>query len=144
MSTQQIKIIDSLNGVRAAEWDALARADPFISHAFLGALETTGCTGEDAGWMPCHVLLHEGSRLTGAMPLYIKTNSYSLIKLLISFHCEIAIKHNINFYDEFHVVDLIRVDERFELVEGGRTGGKKRHPEETAKMPHVVCFHGFH
>jgi len=76
MSTRQIKIIDSLDGVRAEQWDALTQSDPFVSHAFLSALEQTGCTGEEAGWMPCHVLLHEGTRLAGAMPLYIKTHSY--------------------------------------------------------------------
>ena len=76
MSTRKIQIIDSLDGVDANAWDALAMSDPLISHAFLNALETTGCTGEDTGWMPCHVLLYEDNHLTGAMPLYIKTHSY--------------------------------------------------------------------
>ena len=76
MSTQRIQIIDSLDGVDAQQWDALTASDPLVSHAFLSALETTGCTGEDAGWLPCHVLLQEDDRLTGAMPLYIKTHSY--------------------------------------------------------------------
>ncbi len=76
MSTQRIQIIDSLDGVDAQQWDAVTASDPLVSHGFLSALETTGCTGEDAGWLPCHVLLQEDGRLTGAMPLYIKTHSY--------------------------------------------------------------------
>ncbi len=76
MSKQQIRIVDSLQGVNAAQWDALAGSEPLVSHGFLNALETTGCVGEEAGWMPAHVLLSEGEQLTGALPLYIKTHSY--------------------------------------------------------------------
>jgi predicted N-acyltransferase len=73
---QQINIVDSLDGVSAEQWDALAGPEPLVSHAFLSALETTGCIGEEAGWLPAHVLLLERNELTGAMPLYIKTHSY--------------------------------------------------------------------
>jgi predicted N-acyltransferase len=76
MSTQQIRIVDNLGGVSPQQWNALAGADPLLSHAFLSALESTGCVGEEAGWMPCHVLLEEDGRLTGALPLYIKSHSY--------------------------------------------------------------------
>ncbi|UCH48850.1 MAG: N-acetyltransferase [Betaproteobacteria bacterium] len=76
MPKQQINIVDSLDRVSAEQWDALAGPEPLVSHAFLSALETTGCIGEEAGWLPAHVLLLEGKQLTGAMPLYIKTHSY--------------------------------------------------------------------
>jgi len=76
MSSHSIKIIDSLGDVPADQWDGLTAGDPFLSHAFLSALETTGCTGPDAGWVPCHILLLEKQRLVGAMPLYIKSHSY--------------------------------------------------------------------
>ncbi|MGD8788844.1 MAG: GNAT family N-acetyltransferase [Burkholderiales bacterium] len=76
MSRQQIRIVDTLSGVRAAQWDALAGPEPFVSHAFLSALEDTGCVGEEAGWIPAHVLLTQGDELAGALPLYIKTHSY--------------------------------------------------------------------
>ena len=40
----------------AAEWDALAGADnPFVSHAFLAALETSASVGELAGWQPLQI-----------------------------------------------------------------------------------------
>ena len=76
MSTHSIKIIDSLDDVPVDQWDKLSAGDPFLSHAFLFALETTGCTGSEAGWVPCHILLLEQQRLVGAMPLYIKSHSY--------------------------------------------------------------------
>jgi len=76
MSSHSIKIIDSLGDVPADQWDGLSAGDPFLSHAFLSALEKTGCTGPDAGWVPCHILLLEKQRLVGAMPLYIKSHSY--------------------------------------------------------------------
>ena len=76
MATHSIKIIDSLGDVPADQWDKLSAGDPFLSHAFLSALETTGCTGSDAGWVPCHILLLDQRRLVGAMPLYIKSHSY--------------------------------------------------------------------
>ena len=76
MSTHSIKIIDSLGDVPVDQWDTLAAGDPFLSHAFLFALEKTGCTGADAGWVPCHILLLEQERVVGVMPLYIKSHSY--------------------------------------------------------------------
>jgi len=76
MTTHSIKIIDSLGDVPVDQWDKLSAGDPFLSHAFLSALETTGCTGSEAGWMPCHILLLEDQQLVGAMPLYVKSHSY--------------------------------------------------------------------
>src|SRR6185312_8945982 len=57
---------DSLEGVRAA---------PFLSHAWLEALETTGCVGADTGWLPHHLTFWEGERLVAAAPAYLKENS---------------------------------------------------------------------
>ena len=37
-------------GVDAAQWDALAGGDPFLSHAFLSALEVSGSVGPGTGW----------------------------------------------------------------------------------------------
>jgi predicted N-acyltransferase len=48
---------------------------PFLSFAWLDALERTGCVGEERGWLPQHVSLHENGELIAAAPAYIKTNS---------------------------------------------------------------------
>jgi hypothetical protein len=61
----------------AATWDALrARPNPFVSHAFLYALERTGCVRPEWGWQPHHLGLYEGDRLVAAAPLYLKGNSH--------------------------------------------------------------------
>jgi predicted N-acyltransferase len=63
--------------VPAAAWDALAgEDDPFLEHGFLAALESSGSVGAAAGCVPRLVLAREGGRLVGAVPLYLKTNSY--------------------------------------------------------------------
>jgi len=70
-------IIDDISKLCSADWDALAGSgQPFLSHAFLLALERHDCVGERWGWLPRHLLLHDGGRLVAAMPQYLKTNSY--------------------------------------------------------------------
>ena len=61
----------------AAAWDALrADANPFVSHAFLHALESSGCIRPDWGWQAHHLGLYEDNRLVAAAPLYLKGNSH--------------------------------------------------------------------
>ncbi len=74
----QAETIERIADVAAADWDALDTAgNPFLRHAFLEALESSGCVGADAGWMPRHLLMRDGSgRLTGAVPRYLKTHSW--------------------------------------------------------------------
>jgi predicted N-acyltransferase len=50
--------------------------DPFLEHAFLNALELSGSVSDDAGCVPRLVLARDRGRLVGAIPLYLKTNSY--------------------------------------------------------------------
>jgi predicted N-acyltransferase len=72
------EIAARLDEIPAAEWDALDTAgNPFLSHAFLAALESCGCVGGDSGWMPHHLLLRdEAGRLVGAVPRYVKSHSW--------------------------------------------------------------------
>ena len=72
----QIEIAASLSTVDAAEWDALAGPQPFVRHAFLHALEATGCVGANTGWTPQHLLLKREGRLAAALPLYLRDDSY--------------------------------------------------------------------
>ncbi len=72
-----IRIIGSLEEVEPAHWDRLAGEHcPFTRHAFLVALERHGCVGQHFGWLPQHLLAYEGGQLLGAVPMYIKDNSY--------------------------------------------------------------------
>lgn len=72
-----IQFLTSLADITAAEWDALWPDDfPFVSHAYLYALESSGCTTPQSGWGPHHLVMREDGRVVGVMPLYIKTHSY--------------------------------------------------------------------
>jgi predicted N-acyltransferase len=63
--------------IPAAEWDALLpEANPFVSHAFLHALESSGCVLPDWGWQAHHLGLYENGQLIAAAPLYLKGNSH--------------------------------------------------------------------
>ncbi|PNS08114.1 GNAT family N-acetyltransferase [Solilutibacter silvestris] len=71
------RILDSLDAISAGQWDALHSTDhPFVSHAFLSALERTGCLRADWGWTPHHLTLWDGEALVAAAPMYLKSNSH--------------------------------------------------------------------
>jgi uncharacterized protein len=74
----EVCVQDSLNAVDAHEWNQLGGYDePFLSHEFLVALERQGCLGKALGWHPCFLLVRDArGTLVGAMPMYVKTNSY--------------------------------------------------------------------
>ena len=71
----KIEIAPSLGVVPAAEWNALAGANPFTQHHFLQLLQETACAAPNTGWTPCHVLLREQGVLQGAVAAYLKTHS---------------------------------------------------------------------
>ena len=53
-----------IDQIPAAAWDALRTdGNPFLSHAFLAALERTGCIREDWGWQAQHVGLYDDQQL---------------------------------------------------------------------------------
>jgi predicted N-acyltransferase len=73
----QARIVTSLDRVPAAQWNALALGgNPFVRHEFLLALEQAHCVGKAAGWIPNHLLIEDGQRLVGAMPVYRKSHSW--------------------------------------------------------------------
>jgi predicted N-acyltransferase len=76
MDTPTIKIIEDLADIPPAQWDALAGGVPFISHAYLYALQMSGCATAQLGWKAQHLTLWQDNCLLGAMPLYVKSNSY--------------------------------------------------------------------
>ena len=72
----QVRIADSFETVSAGEWDPLAgQNDPFLSHAFLSALETSGSIGGTTGWSPLPLLVTEGGHAVAAAPAFLKTHS---------------------------------------------------------------------
>ena len=73
-----LQMVGPIRMLDAAEWDQLAGTNnPFVSHAFLAALERGGAVGGNTGWEPAHIILRGGDgQLMAAMPLYIKHHSY--------------------------------------------------------------------
>ncbi len=70
------KIASGVSGLNARAWDRLAGDDPFLSHAFLSALEDSGSVGPGTGWTPAPILIEDGAdHLVAAAPAYLKTHS---------------------------------------------------------------------
>lgn len=70
-----------MSAIAPTTWDALANPltatfNPFVSHAFLSALEDSGSATEDSGWQPAHLLLEDASTVLAAAPMYVKSHSY--------------------------------------------------------------------
>ena len=67
----------AIDQLPAAAWDGLrANPNPFVSHAFLAALEDGGCIRPNWGWQAHHLGLYEHGELIAAAPLYLKGNSH--------------------------------------------------------------------
>ena len=63
--------------ITPAEWDACAGDNPFVSHAFLSAMEDSGSASAKTGWLPQHVALRDaGGELLACAPAYAKSHSY--------------------------------------------------------------------
>src|SRR5258708_1618829 len=73
---ESVRVLDALEGVTAADWDALAGGNATVSHAFLDSLHASGCASPRAGGRPQYPTLWDGQRLVGAAPLYVKSHSY--------------------------------------------------------------------
>jgi hypothetical protein len=76
-----VRIVARIGDIDAAQWDACANPDPatynpFLSHAFLKALEDSGTIGAGSGWIPQHLVIEDGAgQIAAAMALYAKTHS---------------------------------------------------------------------
>jgi predicted N-acyltransferase len=69
------RLAPGVAAVDPAQWDGLAGGDPFLSHAFLSALEDSGSVGPGTGWSPAPILIEEEDRLLAAAPAYLKSHS---------------------------------------------------------------------
>jgi len=76
--TLTIETVESIAAIDAADWDSCAGADnPFVSHAFLDAVEASGSATADTGWGPRHLVARDATgTLVGAVPMYLKGHSY--------------------------------------------------------------------
>jgi uncharacterized protein len=97
----RVRIAGSLRDIPAEAWDACAHAEmrpatasaesisegdnssfeydpanPFVSHAFLSALEHSGCVGGRSGWSPAYVIVEsDAGEILATAPSYLKSHS---------------------------------------------------------------------
>lgn len=79
-----IRVLTGAGEISDDQWAALGGAsrapgktyNPFVSKAFLVALEESGCVSAKTGWMPQHLALEtSGGALLGFCPAYVKSHS---------------------------------------------------------------------
>jgi len=86
-----VRVVGSMREIAASAWDACAAQtapcpvavksekappNPFVSHAFLLACESSGSAIARTGWAGSHVLVEdEGGALLAAAPCYLKSHS---------------------------------------------------------------------
>jgi uncharacterized protein len=85
MAERTLETVESMADIGLEAWSRLAgtqRAEggqaynPFISYAFLSALEESGSAVDRTGWIGSHIVLRDGQgMLEAAMPAYLKTHS---------------------------------------------------------------------
>src|SRR3954452_5786055 len=86
MSTDlRIRVISAIGDIPAAAWDACANPqsncqdhiyNPFVSHAFIFALEASGSAAARVGWQPQHLIAEtEDGAVLGVVPAYLKSHS---------------------------------------------------------------------
>jgi predicted N-acyltransferase len=72
----EARVSSSVGELPAGEWDGLAGNNPFVSHAFLTALEDSGSVGPGTGWSPAPITIVDAAgRLIAALPAYLKDHS---------------------------------------------------------------------
>jgi predicted N-acyltransferase len=74
------RVVESIQEVNPQAWDALVLAlpdpSPFLQHAYLSAMQTSGSACQATGWTPHFLLLENAGELIAACPLYLKDHSY--------------------------------------------------------------------
>ncbi len=76
-----VRVEADIGDVVPEDWDRCANPatrpyNPFLSHAFLHALEQSGSVRPESGWLPQHLVLEvEDSQVAAVMPCYLKGHS---------------------------------------------------------------------
>jgi predicted N-acyltransferase len=71
------RIISNFSTIDERDWAELDhKNNPFLSWAFLNALETSHSVTPETGWTPHHLAIFENKRLVAFAPAYIKTHSH--------------------------------------------------------------------
>jgi predicted N-acyltransferase len=72
----EARIARGVGELPADQWDALTGDNPFLSQAFLTALEESGSVGAGSGWDPVPITIAGADgRIAAALPAYLKAHS---------------------------------------------------------------------
>lgn len=80
----EVSILSGVSEISEGDWNACAcpeaqdggqALDPFTTHRFLTALETSGSVGEGTGWMPRPMVARAAGQVIAVAPLYLKSHS---------------------------------------------------------------------
>ncbi|MCC9625511.1 GNAT family N-acetyltransferase [Thalassospira sp. MA62] len=74
----EIKTVTDIHEIGATQWENCAGSDnPFVSFAFLSAMEDSKSACALSGWQPFHLVLSDENGIAiGIVPLYVKSHSY--------------------------------------------------------------------
>ena len=92
------KCFSAIADIPPSLWNGLFDSvNPFVQHAFLLALEQSGCVSEQTGWQPRHLMLMDGDKPVAVMPLYAKNHSYGEFVFDWGW-AEAYTRHGLNYY----------------------------------------------
>lgn len=75
-NSASVRVAGAVGDLPAADWDALTGGNPFLSHAFLTALEDSGSVGPGTGWQPAPLVIETAQGgLHAVLPAYLKDHS---------------------------------------------------------------------
>ncbi len=98
-----LAVHSSIDQIDPSQWNALlGPAHPFLRHEFLAALEHGGCLGAARGWQPCLLTLRDAAGLAGAVPAYLKDNSFGEFVFDFAW-AEAYARHGLEYYPKLTV-----------------------------------------
>jgi uncharacterized protein len=147
------RVYESIAAIPATAWDALLdeEANPFVHHAFLDALEVSGCAGKGHGWRPRHLTLWDGDHLIAAAPAYLKFDHEGDFARDWVWSSAVE-RAGVRYFPRlFITVPITPVPGRRILVEAGRdralatallvAGARRLAEEDRASSVHVLYHH---
>ncbi len=71
------RVADDIASLPKDEWDDCAgNSNPFVSHAFLSAMEESGSVGPGTGWKSLPILIEDAAgKIAACLPSYLKSHS---------------------------------------------------------------------
>lgn len=79
----ELRLVENISDLSATEWDQHLHGkdtppgSPFLSYAFLNALERSNSATRETGWLPRHMIMQDDKgTFLAASPLYLKSHSH--------------------------------------------------------------------